>query len=403
MQIIEVYLVPGEGGRAVELLKRLEVEDINFIKSETGDLLVIKHPLDKTNRILDVLQQEFDFKADSRRSIIMLSPSAVLPREAEKEKKLYEESSKECIVEYAEQNAYLNSKYLALFFFSAVVATLGMITNNVAVVVGAMIIAPAFGPISSVAVGAVTNRMDLFKQGIKTEMVGVCVAVGTAAVMGFIIPGIEVTGILQQKMFPGIFDLFIGLAAGAAGGYVLVSGRGAGIVGVMVAAALLPVMTAIGLSFVFLNPFFVLGGFLLLLITVLSIILSMVVVFWFVGPQRDHIHLARDYHITQAAVKRIVRYSVVLIVILAIPLVWMTYEDLVTRAPEKEINKVFEETPHDVDLGGFTIRENAIRVTVYNLGASGSELEELYSEIKGRIDARYDLEFNVVETNRMAG
>ncbi len=399
MQIIEVYLAPGEGETAARIVRDLEVRDFNLMKSETGDLLIVKHPLDKTDSIIDKLREEFDFEGDDRRSIIISRPDAIYPREEDKEKKTHEKYAKECIIEYAEQNSYADSKFLALFFFSAVVATMGLITNNIAVLVGAMIIAPAFGPISSVAVGAVVNRMDLFKDGIKAELMGMLLAVATAAAMGFLLPGVELTPELQTKMLPTIFDLFIGLAAGAAGGYVLVSGRGSSIVGVMIAAALLPVMCGIGLGVVFLNPFVVFGGFLLLIITMLAIVLSMVVVFWFVGPQREHIHLAYDYHITQDTVSRIVRYGLVLIVILTIPLIWFTYENIVTSAPAKEISKVFSEPEYqDLGLGDITIQRDGIHVVVYDFGVDNEAvLAEVYWKIKSRIDPRYRLEFNVVK------
>ncbi len=402
MQIIEVYLAPGEGDAAVRILRDLGIKDFNLVKTETSDLLTIKHPLDKADQIIDNLRQEFDFDADNRRSIVVSRPDAIYPREKEKEKKSHERYARECIIEYAEENATLSSKYLALIFFSAVIATLGLLTNNTAVVVGAMIIAPAFGPIASVAVGAVVNRMDLLKAGIKTEIIGVLLAVTTAAIMGLMLPGVELTPALQQRMLPTIYDLLIGLAAGAAGGYVLVSGKGSTIVGVMVAAALLPVMCGIGLGVFFLNPFIVFGGFLLLLITVLSIILSMVVVFWFVGPQREHIHLAYDYHLTQKTVGLVLKYALVLMVILTIPLIWLTYENFARTAPGREISKIFHENQYrTIGLGSVSIEGNLIRVFIYDFG-NGDEtiLRDLYMKIKQRIDPRYDLEFNVIRTER---
>jgi len=385
----------------VRILKELEITDFNLVKSETSDLITVKHPLDKTDKIIDSLRQEFDFTADDRRSILILRPDAIYPREEEKEKQSHEKYARECIIEYAEENSYTDSKYLALFFFSAVVATLGLITNNMAVVVGAMIIAPAFGPISSVAVGAVVNRMDLFKGGIKAETMGMLLAVATAAVMGAILPGVELTTTLEQKMIPTIFDLFIGLATGAAGGYVLVSGKGSTIVGVMVSAALVPVMCGIGLGVVFLNPMVVFGGFLLLMITMLSIALAMIVVFWFVGPQKEHIHLAYDYHLTQESFGRIVRYALVLMVILTIPVIWLTYENVTASAPVKEITRAFNDNRYlTMELGPVTIDGSLLRVTLYDFGSSEVQLRILYNIIQERIGPSYRLEFDIIRAER---
>jgi uncharacterized hydrophobic protein (TIGR00341 family) len=402
MQIIEIHLAAGEASRGVSILKELGIEDYSVISSGSGDQITVRHPLDKTDTIVSRFQEEFKFGKDENRGIVLLKPDVILPNEPEKEKKGQEISAKECLVEYAEQNAYLDSKYLALFFFSAVVATLGLITENIAVVVGAMIIAPAFGPISSMAIGVVINRHDLLKEGMKSEMAGVGIAIFTAAIIGILIPGIEVNSSLQLRMMPGLFDLLIGLAAGAAGGYVLVSGRGPNIVGVMIAAALLPVMVSIGLSFVFLNPFFVFGSILLLGITVLSIVLSMVMVFWLVGPQREHIHLAHEYHLTQDAIRRFVRYVAVVIVILAIPLTWLTYEDMVTDQPAKEITKLFETKKYaDLELESVEIEGREIMVKLYNFGTiTESELEAIGGEISKLVDSRYRVAFNIVSAQK---
>jgi uncharacterized hydrophobic protein (TIGR00341 family) len=404
MQIIEIHLLSGEGEKAARILKELGIGDFNLIKSESGDQLTIRHPLDKTNQITERFQEEFKFGDDENRGIILMKPDVVLPSEPDKERKVEEHSAKDCLIEYATMNSYADSKFIALMLFSAVVATLGLITDNIAVVVGAMIIAPAFGPISSIAIGVVVNRIDLLRDGIKTEMLGVGVAVTTAAIMGVMIPGIEVTPSLQLRMLPGIYDLLIGLAVGAAGGYVLVSGRNANIVGVMVAAALLPVMAAIGLSFIFLNPIYVFGSFLLLMINILTIILSMVLVFWFVGPQKEHIHLAHDYHLTQDAVKRFIRYVAVIIVVLAIPLIWLSYEDAVVKAPEKIIKTMFEKDFYDgLELGSVVISNNVIEITIYDYGPIlEGELESIHEEIKRLIDPRYSIEFNIIESRKIS-
>jgi len=322
------------------------------------------------------------------------------------------------MIGYGEENSKLDSKYVALFFFSTVVAALGLITDNVAVVVGAMIIAPAFGPIASASIGIVAGRMDLFRNGMKNEIIGVIIAIGTAALIGLLLPGVEMNESLRTRMYPTIFDLFVALAAGAAGGYVLVSGRSTTVVGVMVAAALLPVMAAIGISFVFLNPMAVLGAFLLLLVNIVSISLAMVIVFWFAGPKQERkleyheiekesdvakmiggIRENYDYKVRRTTVKKMIKYSVVLIVIMAIPLLWLTYEDLISKSPTNEIKAIFEaQGTENLELGAISIETNDIMVTVYDYSDSDEEqLQTIYRNIKSKIDRRYSLEFNVVQ------
>lgn len=418
MQIIEIYLEAGEGEKGASILKELGVADFNLIKSDTNDMITVRHPLDKTDKIIARFEEEFKFVPEDRRGIIISSPDVILPKEEEKEKKFSDKSAWESIIGYGEQNSYINSKYLALFFFASVVATLGLITDNVAVVVGAMIIAPAFGPIASAAIGIVTGKMDLFRDGLKAEFVGILLAIGTAAIIGFMLPGVEMNESLRTRMYPTLFDLFVGLAAGAAGGYVLVSGKSSSVVGVMVAAALVPVMAAIGIGVVFLNPLLVLGAFLLLIVNVVSIILATVIVFWFAGPKEESAHityelskdkkdvkkmvegarLTHDYRVRQMTIKKAIKYSVVLMFILAIPLAWLTYEDLITKSPEKEIQSVFEEGSYpNLELGEIRIEDTEIYVTVYDFNsADDATISGINNKIEERIDPRYDVIFNVV-------
>lgn len=419
-QIIEIYLEPGEGEKGAKLLRELEVPDFNLLESPTNDLITVRHPLNKTDRIISRFEEEFKFRPEDRRGIIISSPDVILPKEEEKERRFYEKSAWESMIEYGEQNSYLSSRYLALFLFAAVVATLGLITDNVAVVVGAMIIAPAFGPLASVAIGIVAGRMDLFWDGIKNEIIGIGLAIGVAAFLGFIIPGVEMNESLRTRMYPTIYDLLVALAAGAAGGYVLVSGKSTSVVGVMVAAALIPVMAAIGIGVVFLNWWLVFGAFLLLLVNAASIGLAMVVVFWFVGPQPETVEYERgpekfdvkrmitgmrqtyNLRLRQLTVSKMVRYTIVLILVLAIPLMWLTYEDLVTKAPEKEISEVFKKNEFaHLELGAVSIEGNDIFVTVYNLNSpEESQIRTLFSLIKSRIDPRYHVEFNIVQAQK---
>jgi uncharacterized hydrophobic protein (TIGR00271 family) len=310
---------------------------------------------------------------------------------------------------------------VALFFFSAVVATLGLITNNVAVVVGAMIIAPAFGPIASAAIGIVAGRMDIFRDAVRTEAIGIGIALLTAAFLGFILPGVEMNESLRLRMYPTIFDLLVGLAAGAAGGYVLVSGKSSSVVGVMVAAALVPVMAAIGIGMVFLNPLLVFGAFLLLIVTAVSISLSMVVVFWFAGPKQEHacitpkeakkgdvggiIERARmnyDYKLRKLVVKRMIKYSVILIIVLTIPLVWLTYEDIITKTPEREITTIFEQNANEkFELGDVVIEGNNVLVAIYVYDPLiKGQLQDIYIRVRDRVDRRYKIVFSLIDAEK---
>jgi len=70
------------------------------------------------------------------------------------------------------------------FFFmlgaSGIIATLGLLSNSAAVIIGAMIIAPLMNPIISLAFGCVEMNRQLAFRAILTIVIGTCVIIAMA-------------------------------------------------------------------------------------------------------------------------------------------------------------------------------------------------------------------------------
>ena len=74
----------------------------------------------------------------------------------------------------------LNSSYLILIIGSCAIATLGLLANSTAVIIGAMLVAPLMLPIRSLAFGALEGDVPLFRRGMITLLVGTLLAVAIA-------------------------------------------------------------------------------------------------------------------------------------------------------------------------------------------------------------------------------
>jgi len=406
MQVIEIFLRPGEGKRALEIIRDIGLEDFNLVESPTNDLVIIEHPQDKADKVLDYLQAEFDFAPGGDRSILIYTPDVILPKDRRKEKKFENKASREAIIAFAEESSEADKKFFALFFLSTVVAALGLLADNVAVVVGAMIIAPAFGPLASASAGIVLGRLDLFRKGVRAETAGVFLAVFTAALLAMLIPGLNITESLRLRMYPTLMDLFVALASGAAGAYSLSKGgKGASIVGVMVAAALVPTMAAVGIGLVTLNPLLVFGAFLLLAVNIVSIILSMSVVFWFLLPATGALQVKYSYKLAEVNFKRTVKYSLILILLMSIPLTWITYENIIFSRPEVEVRNVLSdpELSWNLKLAGIDVEENSIRVSVYSYTDTVPSHQLMLAKnlIEQRIDPRFSIEFEIIKAEHL--
>ena len=150
----------------------------------------------------------------------------------------------------------INSSKPSLGFFvllicSAVIATLGLISNSTAVVIGAMIVAPLMDPILSLAFGLTISDTRLVKRSAITVVIGVLTVVGTAWVLASVFGASEVNREMTSRTAPNLIDLVIAVAAAVAGAFTLSRDRlSNSIAGVAIAVALVPPLcvTGIGLS-----------------------------------------------------------------------------------------------------------------------------------------------------------
>jgi len=134
----------------------------------------------------------------------------------------------------------LTSNYLLFVLLATIVAGIGLVTNSVAVIIGAMVIAPLLGPTLAFSFGSVLgDRVVIWRSGV-TLGIGLGLAIGLPAIWAFLF-GVDVTGSeLQARTLVG-FDAFVlALASGAAAVLSISSGTASALVGVMVAVALLP-------------------------------------------------------------------------------------------------------------------------------------------------------------------
>jgi uncharacterized hydrophobic protein (TIGR00271 family) len=135
---------------------------------------------------------------------------------------------------------------------SAVIAALGLIADSVAVVIGAMLVAPLLTPIMAFAASLVlgSSRRQL------TSALQVAVFSGQAVLVAWavaaVVPAFRTIVVGQELLVrtqPRLIDLAIALAAGTAGAYVTVHKRiASALPGVAVAVALIPPLAAIGVT-----------------------------------------------------------------------------------------------------------------------------------------------------------
>ena len=132
---------------------------------------------------------------------------------------------------------------------AAIIATLGLLSNSAATIIGAMIVAPLMGPIVSAAFAIVVSDYKLLKRSAITIVLGIALTVGVAAIAAQAI-GMRVVGNeILARTNPTLLDLGVAVAAGAAGAFALTRRSIANaIAGVAIAVALVPPLCVLGIG-----------------------------------------------------------------------------------------------------------------------------------------------------------
>lgn len=299
MRIVRT-LVDEEGRESV--VDILESEDLDYIvsreSSDRGDLLVVEFLVPE--EALEVVLDRFDEAGhDNHTYTAVTDARAALSEnigEIEQRFVVGEEEDSSIATEELRSQA-LNQlpnavTFYVLTFLSAVVATAGLLLDAPALVVGSMVIAPLVGSALTASVGTILSDRDMIVTGFRTQAFGLGIAIAGAVAFGLVLksgllvpPSLQpsTTSQIAKRISPGLLSLVIGICAGAAGAISIATDISAALVGVMIAAALIPAAAAVGIGIVWGVPAIALGALLLLIVNAASIHVSGVGVFWLQG------------------------------------------------------------------------------------------------------------------------
>ena len=250
MKIIEVIADESYIDSIKNIADKNDAPDFWIVSSDREERKVVRILVKPEQRqiILDALQEILATSFSYR--VVVIPVEAALPREeAEEETEITSatETTREELYNSIGKNARLNQTYLLLIFLSTVVVAIGLLKDNVAVVIGAMVIAPLLGPNLAMALGTALGDTDLMWKAFKTGLAGMSLALVLSIIIGVFWPlNIESRELLARTNV-GLDSAVLAMASGAAAVISLTSGIPSILVGVMVAVALLPPAATMGL------------------------------------------------------------------------------------------------------------------------------------------------------------
>ncbi len=339
MRLVEVTI---PSGKRDAVLGTLDNEEIDYVVTDEVSgrdyTAVVSFPL-PTEAVEPVLDELREAGLSDDSYTIIIDAQTVISRRFdqlreryEKEEKSPERIAREEIRDRARDLTPNFEAYVFLTITSVIVATAGVLLDSAAIVVGSMVIAPLIGPAMATSVGTVIIDRELFVKGVKFQAVGFALGIVAAALFAGLIqtihlvpPGIDIVslGEVRERLAPDFLSLAVALGAGTAGAFSLSTGVSAALVGVMIAAALVPPVAVVGIGIAWSLPEVVIGAFVLALLNFVSINLAALVTLWYQGyrPSRSWFRVGEARHATLQRVAVLIA----VIAVLSLFLGWVTY------------------------------------------------------------------------------
>lgn len=184
------------------------------------------------------------------------------------------------------EGAVCDFDFLLMMCLSTAIAALGLLINSPAVIIGAMVVAPLMTPLIAAGCALVRGDLSLFYNSIRSMLFGSLVALGVSILVGALIPNDTLTLEMLARGRPDILDLFVGLFAGAAAAFATARPKvTAALVGVAVAAALVPPIATVGLALTEGNMLVAEGASFLFITNLVSIVIGAAAMFYLMGIQ----------------------------------------------------------------------------------------------------------------------
>lgn len=267
LRIIEISAPEASSDKIKDLAERYEAIDCwqasrkSWLYKKDDARITSRILVDVTNQqdLLDALQRAVSNNDDWRILLIPVEAAMPMPEQNPNTKTngklkiqdiLRGSITREELKSDMEKGARISFDFLLLVFLSTIVAGIGLIQSDVAIIIGAMVIAPLLGPNLALAFGAALGNKDLILKSINTNIVGLGFTLAISYAAGFFIAPelVQESAEMMSRTTVGFASIILALASGAAAVLSLTTGVSSALVGVMVAVALMPPAVTLGIT-----------------------------------------------------------------------------------------------------------------------------------------------------------
>jgi uncharacterized hydrophobic protein (TIGR00341 family) len=339
MRKVSITIPAEETKKLVEILEETGYE-FTVVEGKDNNLIMMAVHSDDVGPLITELQKEGIGRVTG--TLYVSTTELVVPYKPHRMKK--EGASRIAIEELyrdVEQGSKLNRNYIIFIALSAILSSLGLLNNNVVAVIASMVIAPLMGPIIGTSLGTVLSDKKLFKEGLKAEILGLVLSIAVGFIIGYVYPEADVTTEILLRASPTIFDVGLAIVSGSAAALCFTSGIATALVGIAIAAALMPPACNVGLGVALQRYDIALGSAILLLTNIFSINITALVIFW-IKDVKPTLSLRRKKLAKGLARKRGL-LVVIAILVLCLPIGLTTYNAVVQNSVNRTTTRIVEE------------------------------------------------------------
>jgi uncharacterized hydrophobic protein (TIGR00341 family) len=286
LRLIEMVLPEKDGADVRELLEGHNVIEHRQVQLSDGEVLVrILLDAEQSEAVLNVLEKRNTGGEINR--IVVLPVEASLPRadpepvatpaDAPPGDIAPQRISREELYEDIRSGARCTRVYLVMAVLSTLVAAFGLYYDSVAILIGAMVIAPLLG--------TALGDLSLLRRALLTSLTGIATTMVLSVVLGVMLQANPASPELASRNAVAMGDIVVALASGSAGVLAFTTGVSTALIGVMVAVALLPPLVTFGLLLGGGHPTMAAGALSLFLVNLICVNLAGVITFLAQGIQ----------------------------------------------------------------------------------------------------------------------
>jgi uncharacterized hydrophobic protein (TIGR00271 family) len=155
------------------------------------------------------------------------------------------------------ENIELSASFIGFMVLAMLIAAVGILTDQIILIIGAMVVGPEFGPIAGLCVAAVQRRGDVARRSFIALAIGFPAGITAAFLFTLAVDGVDLIPesfaqedhpFTQFIASPDEFSFIVAYLAGMAGVLSLTSTKSGALVGVLISVTTIPAAANVGVA-----------------------------------------------------------------------------------------------------------------------------------------------------------